>query len=299
MNPVFQTLKAAAWLGSLFPLGLTRALGRGLGGLAGRLDQRHWGIVTDNLRASFPQRDQAWVTATARACFAHLGQVILEIPRLVRLSPQAILERTRQHGLMHLEEARAQGKGVLLLTGHLGNWEWSSVASGIVMGGVHGVARPLDWPPAEALVNHWRTRCGNKIIPKARSARQILRALKGNGVVGVLLDQNVDWYDGEWVDFFGRPACTNKGLALLAMATGTPVLPYHCFRAPDGGFDAYFGQPLPLIRSGDKTQDVWDNTQNYTKALEEIIRQQPEQWFWMHQRWKTKPFHAWPREGGR
>ncbi|MBI5521928.1 MAG: lysophospholipid acyltransferase family protein [Desulfarculus sp.] len=299
MSLAFQTLKGAAWLGSLPPLGLTSAVGRGLGRLASRLDDRHWGIVTDNLRSSFPERDEAWVLDTARACFSHLGQVILEIPRLVRLSPESILERTRHHGLDNLEQARALGKGVLTLTGHLGNWEWASVASGIIVGGACPVARPLDWPPADALVNYWRTRCGGEVIPKARSARQVLRALKRNKLVGVLLDQNVDWYDGEWVDFFGRPACTNKGLALLAMATGAPVLTYHNFRAPDGCFDVYFGPPLPLIKSGDKTMDVWNNTQLYTKALEAIIRQRPEQWFWMHQRWKTKPFHAWPREQGR
>jgi KDO2-lipid IV(A) lauroyltransferase len=295
----FQGLRGAAWLGSLWPLGLTRSLGRGLGGLAGHLDQRHWNIVTTNLRASFPQHDEAWVQTTARACFAHLGQVISEIPRLVRLSPQAIAERTRHHGLDNLEAARSLGKGVLTLAGHIGNWEWASVASGVVVGGASSVARPLDWPPADALVNFWRTKSGNGIIPKARSARQILRALKSNKLVGVLLDQNVDWYDGQWVDFFGRPACTNQGLALLAMATGSPVVTYHNFRAADGHFDVYFGPILPLLKSGDKTQDIWDNTQIYTKALEDIIRQKPEQWFWMHQRWKTKPFHAWPRQQGR
>lgn len=296
MSLGYPALKGAAWLAGLMPPGLARGLGRGLGGLAARWDQRHWQIVTSNLRVSFPEHDEAWVQATARACFAHLGQVILEIPRLVRLSPAAIVERTRHHGLDNLEAARSQGKGILMLTGHLGNWEWASVASGVVVGGACPVGRPLDWPPADALVNYWRTKTGNEVIPKARSARQVLRALRRNKLVGLLLDQNVDWYDGQWVDFFGRPACTNQGLALLAMATGAPVLTYHNFRASDGHFDVYFGQALPLFKTGDKTQDVWDNTQLYTKALEEIIRQRPEQWFWMHQRWKTKPFHPWPRE---
>lgn len=296
MNLAYPALKGAAWLAGLMPLGLARGLGRGLGGLASRLDSRHWGIVTANLAASFPDKNQAWVERTARACFAHLGQVILEIPQLVRLRPEAILERTRHHGLEHLEAARGQGKGLFLLTGHLGNWEWASVASGLLVGGGAPVARPLDWPPAEALVKHWRTRFGNIVIPKAHSARQILRTLKSPRPIGILLDQNVDWYDGQWVDFFGRPACTNQGLAVLARATGTPVLTYYNFRTSDGHFDVYFGPPLPLVKSGDKTQDVWDNTQLYAKALEEIIRQRPEQWFWMHQRWKTKPFHAWPRE---
>lgn len=296
-QPAYHLLHAGAWLASLTPLGLARASGALLGRLGSRLDQRHWDIVTANLRQSFPDKDEDWVRQTALDCYAHLGQVLAELPRVIRLSPRAILEQTRHHGLDHLEAARARGKGVLLLTGHIGNWEWASVASGVIVGGACLVARPLDWEPAERLVNQWRTKSGNDVVPKARSARQILRALKQNRLAAALLDQNVDWYDGEWVDFFGRLACTNKGLALLALATKAPVLPYYNFRAPDGLFDVYFGPEVPLIDSGDKLQDVWDNTQRYTKTLEEIIRQRPEQWFWMHQRWKTKPFHLWPRQG--
>ncbi len=295
MSLPYRLMHGGLVAASLVPLGLLRGLGRGLGSLAGRLDSRHWGIVTDNLRQSFPERGEDWVRDTARACYRHLGQLLLELPPLVGLKPAAILERTRHHGLDNVEQARAQGKGVFLLTGHIGNWEWASVASGLILGGVCMVARPLDWPPAEELVKGWRCKTGNIMVPKARSARALLRVLKQGGIAAALLDQNVDWYDGEWVDFFGRPACTNKGLALLAMATGAPVLTYHNFRAPDGSYDAYFGPPIPLVKTGDKLQDVWDNTRNYTKALEEIIRQRPEQWFWMHQRWKTKPFHAWPR----
>ena len=112
--------------------------------------------------------------------------------------------------------------------------------------------------------------------------------MKKGGIAAALLDQNVDWYDGEWVDFFGRPACTNKGLALLARATGTPVVPYYSFRAPDGKLDICFEPEIPLVKTGDKTMDTWHNTQNYTKALENIIRRHPEQWFWLHQRWKDQ-----------
>ncbi|MFH1059489.1 MAG: lysophospholipid acyltransferase family protein [Pseudomonadota bacterium] len=296
MSALLSALKAAVWTAGLPPLTWRRSLGRGLAGLAARLDKRHWTIVTDNLRQSFPEQDEAWVQATAQACYAHLAQVMMEIPSLVRLSPVEVLERTRHHGLGNLEKTRALGKGALMLTGHIGNWEWAAQATGLQMGGACLVARPIDWPPAEELVAYWRTRSGNTVVPKARSARALLRVLKQNGVAAALLDQNVDWYDGEWVDFFGRPACTNKGLALLALATGAPVLTYHNFRAADGQFDVYFGEPIPLVRTGDKLQDVWDNTHNYTKALEAIIRERPEQWFWMHQRWKTKPCHAWPRE---
>ncbi len=300
MSLADKALRAAMLTLAAPPLDISRALGAGMGRLALMLDSRHRRIIRDNLRQSFPERDEAWVRKTAAACYAHLGKVAMEIPRLLRCSPEQILARTRFHGDENVAEGQrlqAEGKGALLLTGHIGNWEWASLAAGLKFGPACLVARPIDWPPADRMVNQWRTRTGHEVVPKAGSARRILGQLKKGGAVGVLLDQNVDWYDGEWVDFFGRPACTNKGLALLAMRTGCPVFPFHSFRADDGVFDLYFGPRVELVDSGDKTQDVWENTQRFTKVLEEIIRRRPEQWFWLHQRWKTKPFHPWPRQG--
>lgn len=297
MSLASMMLRGLAYTASLPPAGLCNAAGRGLGKLAHGLDSRHRIIMRENLAASFPDKDDKWVRDTARACYAHIGQVASEIPRLLRYSPEQLMARTRFHGHDVYYRAMAKGKGLLLLTGHIGNWEWASVVSGIVAGPCCVVARPLDWKPADELVNRWRTKTGHIVAPKAGSARRILSWLRREKKpVGVLLDQNVDWYDGVWVDFFGRPACTNKGLALLAMSTGAPVLPFYSFRAPDGSFDVYVDPEIPLVKTGDKTQDVWDNTQNYTKALERIIRRRPEQWFWLHQRWKTKPYHRWPRE---
>jgi KDO2-lipid IV(A) lauroyltransferase len=268
--------------------------------LAHRLDRRHREIARANLAACFPEKGPAWAARTARECYAHLGQVAAEIPSLVRLPPGRIRERVRFAEPERLEEVREvlrRGGGLFFLTGHLGNWEWLSLAIGSEVGPNAIVARPLDWPPADRLVNSWRTSTGHEILPKASSARRILQALRRGRPVGVLLDQNVDWYDGVWVDFFGRPACTNKGLALLALHSRAPVYPIWCWRQADGGFEAHVGPRLELIETGDKTADVWENTQLYTKTLEEIIRQRPEQWFWLHQRWKTKPWQPWPRGG--
>ena len=292
----YYFLKSLVWLISLVPLPVARAAGRLLGNLWQRLDKRHRLIVEQNLRESFPDKDQAWLEATAKGCFQHVAQVMCEIPQLVRRSPASMEKLVRWHGVENVRAARAKGKGVFILTGHFGNWEWASQAAYKIVGQAALVARPIDWPPADRLVNFWRTKSGHKTVPKAGSARTLLRALKQGRVVALLLDQNVDWYDGEWVDFFGRPACSNKGLALLARATGTPVVPFHSVRAKDGKLDVYFGEEVPLVKTDDKTMDIWNNTQNYTRVLEDIIRQNPEQWFWLHQRWKTKPFHPWPRQ---
>jgi len=298
VSAVDAALTGAVWGLSLAPLGLSRAVGRGLGCLAQRMDSRHREIVHNNLTASFPEKDPAWIDQTGRKVFEHAAQVAAEIPHLVRLSPERVAAQCRFHGLDNVHRALAQGKGLILLTGHFGNWEWANIAGATALGfGALIVARPIDWAPADRLVNAWRVKAGgSEVVPKSRSARALLKGLKQNRMLGLLLDQNVDWYDGEWVDFFGRPACTNKGMALLARATGAPVIPYYNWRGEDGKFDVYFDPEVPLIKTADKTQDIWDNTQSYTKVLENIIRQNPSQWFWLHQRWKTKPFHAWPRE---
>jgi KDO2-lipid IV(A) lauroyltransferase len=281
------------------PLSMMRALGGGLGRTAYVLDERHRTIIRDNLSASFPESDAAWVDATAKACYAHLGKVALEIPRLLSWPREKIIAHVRvmqPERMERMHELKAKGQGSFMLTGHIGNWEWLNMVWGWLAGPADVVARPIDYAPADRLVTDWRSRAGQKVIPKAGSARMILRSLKQGKFIGILLDQNVDWYDGEWVDFFGRPACSNKGLALLAMKTKAPVIPVWCWRGDDGIFEMHIGREMKPIITGDKIQDVWDNTQAYTKALEDIIRQKPEQWFWLHQRWKTKPYHLWPRE---
>lgn len=299
MSLEYRLLHAAMRGMGLPPLAMMRALGGGLGRMAYALDERHRRIIRGNLSASFPERDAVWVDATAKACYAHLGKVAMEIPRLLSWSREKIISCVRvmqPERLARMHEFKAEGKGAFMLTGHIGNWEWLNMVWGWLVGRTEVVARPIDYAPADRLVTDWRSRAGQKVIPKAGSARMLLRSLRQGSFIGILLDQNVDWYDGEWVDFFGRPACSNKGLALLAMKTKAPVIPVWSWRRDDGGFEIHIGEEMSPIITGDKTQDVWDNTQAYTKALEDIIRQRPEQWFWLHQRWKTKPYHLWPRE---
>jgi KDO2-lipid IV(A) lauroyltransferase len=293
---IFYILYSLVWLLSLLPLGLARAMGRLLGRLFQRLDKKHRRIVRDNLAPSFPDKDKAWVERTTRGVFEHIGMVAMEVPYLIRLKPETLMKRVRVHGREHIDRLIEQGSGFLILTGHIGNWEWSGIMLGLIGVPAAVVARPLDFAPAEKLVTCWRSKSGNAIIPKLRSARALLRVLKNQGVAALLLDQNVDWYDGEWVDFFGRPACSNKGMALLARAYDAPVIPAYLHRAPDGKFDLRIEPPIPVVKTSDKTKDVWQNTQNYTKALENAIRRYPEQWFWLHQRWKTKPYQDWPRK---
>lgn len=299
MSWAYAFLRGMMRVAALPPLGVMRALGGGLGGLAHALDRRHRAIVRANLSESFPEKSAEWINRVARDCYAHLGKVAMELPRLSTLPKSEILARTRVMQPERLERVRRlheQGQGLFILTGHIGNWEWLNISLSWLVGPSCVVARPIDWEPADRLVNGWRSRPGTEVVPKAASARRVLYFLRKGRMIGILLDQNVDWYDGEWVDFFGRPACTNKGLALLAMRTKALVIPAWVWRGDDGWFELHLGEDQPLSDTGDKTQDIWENTQAYTKALEDVIRAKPAQWFWLHQRWKTKPYHDWPRE---
>ena len=281
------------------PLRKVRRAGWVVGRFIQAFDRKHREIVRESLRLAFPEKTEAWIMATSTACFEHLGMMICEMPYLLAAPLDELLKITRFHGLPLLEKAKAGKNGPFMLTGHIGNWEWCSLLIGAR--GYTGtiVVRPLDNPYIDRLVNQWRTRSGQEVMDKASGARRLLKKVKSGETAGILLDQNMDWYDGPWVDFFGRPACTNQGLALLAMATKAPVMPLYCFRAADGCFDVYVGEPIPLAQSGDRTNDVWQNTQNYTRALENIIRENPAQWLWMHRRWKTRNYCDWPREENR
>ena len=151
------------------------------------------------------------------------------------------------------------------------------------------IYRPLDSPLLDHLVLRVRSATGNIPLPKDHAMRPMLRTLKQNGILGILIDQNMAWYEGVFVDYFGRPACTTDGLALLALHTEAPVLPAYIVRLPDGRYRLVFGPEVEVIRTGDRDADVLANTQRFTKVIEQIVHRYPDQWLWVHQRWKTQP----------
>ena len=225
----------------------------------------------------------------------HFGQMFFEIPHIMRLDLQNINRYIVVQGEENLRQADSKGKGVLLLTAHLGNWELMSAGGSLIFGDVAVVARRSDFVPLERIITELRTRFGTEIILARVAMRHILSALKDKRRIGILLDQNVDWYQGAFVPFFGRRACTNKGLALLALKTGAPVLPLFSARDRDGRIRVIFDQEVELLRTGDKTRDVEDNTALFTQVIEAYIRKYPDQWFWFHNRWKTKNYCPWPQ----
>jgi KDO2-lipid IV(A) lauroyltransferase len=176
------------------------------------------------------------------------------------------------------------GRGVLFATAHLGNWELSAFAHAILTGPMHVVVRPLDNPLIDRLVEKRRTLSGNSLISKTDSARSILRALKNNQAVGILVDQNAAPENGVFVDFFGTAACAGAGFVKLAAVSGAAIIPgFALWSAEERRYVLRFYPPVPL--TGDAARD----TQAVQAKLEEVIRAYPDQWLWIHRRWKTRP----------
>jgi len=276
------------------PRKTAKRIGAFMGRLLFLLDKKHRRITLENLSRAFgrDKGPEAW-GGLGRRVFENLGQILFEIGWATGLAKKDFNKHFEIRGLENLKKAFEKNRGVLILTAHVGNWELLTNIAAMTGFPLSIVVRPLDFGPLELFFRDFRTQFGAELIPTKNSMRMILRGLAKKHMVALLLDQNVDWYDGVFVSFFGRPACTNRGLALLAMKTGAPVVPVFLVRGKSGFF-AEFGPEVPVIKTGDKTADVESNTQTYNDIIEAFVRRYPEQWFWVHQRWKTRPYHPWP-----
>jgi KDO2-lipid IV(A) lauroyltransferase len=264
-----------------------------LGELAYLLDERHRRIALRNLAIAFPEREEAARRKIARATFRHIGTVLAEFPFIPKIAGHKIEKYLWIEGLEHFRKAKEQQRGVLFLTAHFGNWEWMAASFPLLTGQPLAVVfRPIDSSFLDRLVGRLRSWTGNQGISKQKAMGRILRVLKEGGAVGILLDQNVAWQEGVFVRFFGEWACTNAGLALLALKTGAAVLPGFNIRQPDGRYRLVIEPEISLVRTGDREHDVQANTELFTGVIERYVRQNPEQWLWLHQRWKTRPWQS-------
>jgi Kdo2-lipid IVA lauroyltransferase/acyltransferase len=271
-------------------------IGRQVGRSFFHLSPRHRRIALSNLLKAFGSEmsgEDRW--RIARSSFENMALTTLEMLHFPALNTKDLINRTEFEGLDNLHKADCKKQGVLLLTAHFGNWEFLSLALSR-MGFVGGALfRPFDFKPLDDYITSIRTSTGVRLIPKNRSMRKVLAMLHRGELIGILLDQNTIIREGVFVDFFGRSACTDKGLALLALKTGAPVVPVFCLRTEDGRFKIIIQPEVELQRNGDKTKEIEDNTALFTRVIENIIRAYPEQWLWLHQRWKQRPYEIWPR----
>jgi len=217
-------------------------------------------------------------------CFQSLARLLALLPRFGSMNRSNIHQWIRYEGFEHFEEAKKRGKGVLFATAHLGNWEFSAFAHALMSEPMTIVVRPLDNPLLDRLATHFRTLSGNRVLARSDYARPMLEVLRSNGALGILVDQNVTADRGVFVDFFGIKACVDAGFARLAAHTGATVIPgYALWSGGEGRFVLHFDEPVPI------TGDALRDTQVVQSALERAIRRHPEQWLWIHRRWKTRP----------
>jgi len=247
-------------------------------------------IVLHNLLRSFPEKDTDEIIKIAKGVYRHFAIVAAEFFELPQITKENIHQWVDVEGMGNYLAAVAQGKGVLSIVAHFGNWELMTIAVPMYLKPMYIVYRPLDSPVIDNMVEYVRTMNGNELIPKGGSGKRIIELLKENHIIGILSDQNVAAYEGVFVDFFGRPACTGVGLAVMAMRSGAPVVPAFMARQPSGKYKLILKPAMEAICTDDYESDLQFNTQRFTKEVEDIIREYPDQYFWFHQRWKTKPW---------
>jgi KDO2-lipid IV(A) lauroyltransferase len=274
----------------ILPRPLARAVGMGLGQLVYLLHSKLRRVGRRNLELAFPQLPEGERRAVLRGVFTSLGRQLAEVCLFPRYTPDNVSEVVVYDGFENFERAFARGKGVLFLTGHLGGWELSAFAHSLYGHPLSFIMRPLDNPYLDRMMRAYRTLHGNKTVDKDDFIRGLLRAMKDGETVGILMDTNMTPPQGIFVEFFGKLACTASGLARIALRTDAAVVPgFTLWDAALGKYRLRFDPALTLIRTGDLEADITANTQLFTKVIEQFVRKYPDQWLWVHRRWKTRP----------
>ncbi len=242
-----------------------------------------------NLKMAFPEWSPRERRRVLFGLFRNFGRMLADFAHFPRWNRQNIERLIIYDGFEHYERAQSQGRGVLFLTAHFGNWELGSFAHGVYGYPCHFIVRELDNPLMDRLINHYRCLSGGKAIEKRDFARAVLRAFAQGQAVGILIDQNMHPSEGVFVDYFGRAACTTTGPARVAKKTGVPiVLGLVIWDAKLHKYRLRF-EPVEWIRRDDPEDEIRANTANFTRLIEEYVRRYPEQWLWVHRRWKTRP----------
>lgn len=286
------------------PHAAARGAGAALGGLAHRLDGRHRRVALANLAAAFPELDEATRRRLVRDCFRHFGGMLFDRLSMTRFGAEEICRRMSIRGWEHLLRAEAEGRGVLLLTAHLGSWEMLADPVSIYRGPSYAIARPADNPYLDRQARRLRERFGVVAVNRRGAGRRAMRALENGERVWILADQRVHPREGVELPFLGRPATTSTLAARLALRFCTPAVPIFCYPEPGGRFRIEVRPAIRPDESGDGEpggvaggDPVAELTARYVAATEAEIRDHPEMWLWMHDRWRQRRRRA-PEGGG-
>ena len=248
-------------------------------------DGAHRRLAISNLQAAFPWRSHEDCAVIARGMFAHFGRLLTVLLKFSTMNPKQMLARVEFEGEDRVRAAHAEGRGVLLFTGHFGFWEINALVHALAIKPMSVLARPLDNPLLHHLLESVRRRTGNSVIYRRGAIRRVLRALADNQAVAILIDQHIQSADAVVVDFFNRPAATTSALAALALRTGAPVVPVFALPQPGGRFRMVYEHAVPPPR-GDDPDAIRAFTQRCTDVLEMYVRRYPDLWLWMHRRWR-------------
>jgi len=277
--------------GILWPLPLSgiRAFGRMMGWLTWRLDRRHREVAEENVQWALglsPAETRPFVRRVYRNSGMTSSECLM-LPHILRR--YRIADLSHYEGVEHLKGALAKGRGVIFLTAHIGNWELGGLALAEQSGGkLLSIARTLDNPLLERHLSRIRHQLGQTVVDRKGALRHIIQAVRAGGVVGLLIDQN-QRKDGVFVDYFGRLASTTPSAAIIALRYDVPDVAGHAIRGADGKFEMRVDPPFELIRTGDTEKDILANTAMFTKHIEGWVRRYPDQWAWLHSRWRTRP----------
>ncbi len=276
-------------LGAL-PRDVARSVGAGVGTFAYAALKRLRMAGLRNLELAFPEWSEERREKTLRREYRNLGYLLAEFAQMSSYTPEVARSLIQYDGLENYLAARDRGKGVLVLTGHLGAWELSSFHHSLMGYPMGMVIRRLDNPLVDEFVNRIRCLHGNKVLHKDDFARGLIAAMRQGETVGILMDTNMTPPQGVFVPFFGRMAATASGMARVASKTGASVVPG--FLLWDEDKESYvlrFGEEIELESTGDAERDAVANTARFTSVIESYVRAYPDQWLWMHRRWKTRP----------
>ncbi|MFL6449648.1 MAG: lysophospholipid acyltransferase family protein [Bryobacteraceae bacterium] len=268
----------------LLPLPAARLLSSGAARLMDLAIPKLRRVAMANLSFAFPELRDESRNEIIDGVFQSIARLLLAISRFPRLNASNVRTWIDYDGLSNYLDAKKHGRGVLVATAHLGNWELSAFAHALMTEPMHIMVRPLDNVLIDALVESRRAFSGNTLIEKKDGARLVIKALRANAAVGILIDQNTTATEGVWIDFFGKPACASSAFVKLAHHTGAVVVPG--FALWDENLGRYVLRFYPEI---EMTGDVQTDTQTIHRIFERVIRKHPEQWLWIHRRWKTRP----------
>jgi len=277
-----MTVRAIA---GVMPFSVVDAIGGGIGLAFYALDRGHRRLAIANLRAAFPHRTAAECRGIARRTFKHFGRLLTTLLKFSTMTPQQMRARVEFAGEERVEAAHALGRGALLFTGHFGYWEINALVHVLRLPPLAVLARALDNPHLNALLERVRTATGNTVIYRRGAVRRVLRVLGNNGGVAMLIDQHMLSADAVIVDFFDRPASTTSALAAIAARTGAPVIPVFALPLPGGRFRMTYEHPVKPP-SGDDPEALREFMQRCTDVLEMYVRRYPDLWLWMHRRWR-------------